>query len=172
MRSSPPASSRSKTQYTTGNASRSAGEGPSDPQLLLQAAEGRLHAVVSDKLAVQQQPIGALGRERSSDLGIGAREILTGAGLEPDCLAFLEGNTALAVELAFQQPAVAEIAAIGQRRQHHPDRNHISSRLEWRRLMSGAFSISVVISRSPRPRVTKLITQRMKTSSRFWKPIR
>ncbi len=31
---------------------------------------------------------------------------------------------------------------------------------------------SPVISRAPRPCVTKLVVQRMKTSSRFWKPIR
>src|SRR5262249_42325626 len=38
---------------------------------------------------------------------------------EPHRVAFLPGDTALAVELAFQQPILAEVAAIGQRRQHH-----------------------------------------------------
>jgi hypothetical protein len=35
----------------------------------------------------------------------------------------LGGDTALAVKLALQQPIVAEVAAVGEGREHHRDRH-------------------------------------------------
>ena len=101
-----------------------------DPQSLLKPAEGRLVAVEGHHFAVEQQLARPLGRQRGIDLRVGAAEVLAVARLEPDLVAGLARDAALAVEFALQQPVLAEIAAIGQSGEHQGNR-HTRSTVEW-----------------------------------------
>jgi hypothetical protein len=64
-----------------------------------------------------------LSRHSGADLGVGGVEILAGTRLESHVAVHFACDAALTVELALQQPIVAEIASIGQRRQHKRDRH-------------------------------------------------
>ena len=92
--------------------------GPGGAETLLEPAERGLLAVVGDDLAVDQQLARSLVRQRVPHLGVGAGQILAGARLEPHLAAVLVRDAALAVELALEQPVVAEVAAVRQGRQH------------------------------------------------------
>jgi hypothetical protein len=95
--------------------------GRADPEALLQPAEGGLLALVGDHLSVEQKVSRLLGCRRGKHLGVGAGEVLAGAGLEPQLAAILAGDAALTVELPLEQKVVAEVATLGQGRQHQRD---------------------------------------------------
>jgi hypothetical protein len=86
-----------------------------DSETLLEPGEGRLVTVVRHHLAVEQETPGALGRHCGADLGVGRGEILAGTRLKSHVAAHFACDTALTVELALQEPIVAEIATVGQR---------------------------------------------------------
>jgi hypothetical protein len=94
-----------------------------DAEALLEPAERRLIAVVRDHLAVEYKVSDPPGRQRRTDLGVGAGEVLPGARFEPHVGAVFGGRAALAVKLALQLPIAAEVAAVGEGREHHRDRH-------------------------------------------------
>ena len=94
------------------------GRGAGCPETLLEPAERGLVAVERDDLAIEQQGAARLGQDGVADLGVRARQIVSGARLEPHHVAVLARDAALAVELPLEQPVVAELAAIGQGREH------------------------------------------------------
>ena len=90
--------------------------GVRDPEALLEPAERRLLPVERDHLAVEQElPVSAGSATARADLGVGAGEVLGRARLEPHLAAVLARDAALTVELALEQPVVAEVATVGQR---------------------------------------------------------
>ena len=99
---------------------------PGRPETLLESGEGRLVAVVGHHLPVEQEVASGLRRHRGTYLGVGSGEILAGTRFESHVAAHFACDAALAVELALQQPVVAEVATVGQRRQHqrHRHRSH------------------------------------------------
>ena len=97
------------------------GRRPGDPEALLKSGEGRLVTVVRHHLAVEQEIPGLLSRHSAADLGVGAGEILAGARLESHDVAHFACDAALTVELALEQPIVAEVATVGQGGQHQRD---------------------------------------------------
>src|SRR5205823_4713465 len=85
--------------------------------------ERRLLPVEGDHLPVEQQIPRLLRRDRRAYLRIGARELLAGARLEPHLVTGFAREAALTVELALEQPVLAELASVAQRRQHRLERH-------------------------------------------------
>ena len=95
-----------------------------DPEALLEPAERRLLPVERDHLAVEQKlPASLRSATAAADLGVGAGEVLRRARLQPHLAAILARDAALAIELALQQPVLAEVAAVGQGRKHQQGRH-------------------------------------------------
>src|SRR5271166_645826 len=92
-------------------------------QALLQPPEGRLAVLEGHHLTVEQKPRRTQGRHRGAHLGVCPSEALPRARPQGHVVPRLERDAALTVELALQQPLVAELATIGQGRQHQRDRH-------------------------------------------------
>ena len=92
------------------------------PEALLKAGEGRLVAVVGHDLAVEQQTLRPLSRHGPTHLGVGGGQILAVTDSSRTSPPVYAPHT-FTVELALQEPVIAEIPTIGQRRQHERDRH-------------------------------------------------
>ena len=77
--------------------------------------------VVCHHLVVEYEVAGLLTCHCGADLGVGAGEIFASAQLKYHIATRFACDAALTVELALEQPIVAEVATVGQCSQHERD---------------------------------------------------